>query len=166
MGNKLAKVEESYRRDESKIRICPAWVIYSMPIVLVAMIVCFIEMLLTYKEIAKFVTWCAIFLVLFCWSMVSDKIFSMYENCRISFEEGKIVYKYDLNRSVMPSSNVTTTIIIYDISNIRVRGDVVVIKGNITRKAPLKKDVHLKKVELPINFVEKDEIIEKLQERV
>lgn len=166
MGKKLSKVEASYRRDESKLRICPAWVIYSMPIVLVAMIVCFIEMLLTYKDVAKFVTWCVIFLVLFCWSMISDKVFSMYENCRISFEEGKVVYEYDLNRSVMPSSNVTTTVIIYDISNIRVRKDTVVVKGNIIRKAPLKKDVQLKKVELPINFVERDEIIEKLLERI
>lgn len=90
----------------------------------------------------------------------------MYENCRITFKKDCVVYNYDLNKSVMPSSNVTTTITISEISKIKVKRNMIVLKGRIIRRAPLKGETRLSKIELPINFKEKDIIVEKLKERV
>lgn len=163
--SKLVKVEEVYKRDESKIKLCPAWVIYTMPLVLILMVVSVVLMVSGFRGTSGYVG-LILFLLSFFWSIYSDKLFSMYENCRITFKKDCVVYQYDLNRSVMPSSNVTTTITISEISKIKVKRKSIVVKGRISRRAPLKKEVQIKKVELPIDFVERSEIVDKLKERV
>lgn len=162
---KLVKVEEFYKRDESKIKLCPAWVIYTMPLVFILMLVSVVLMVSGFRKTTGYIG-LVLFLLSFFWSIFSDKIFSMYENCRVLFKEDCVVYKYDLNRSVMPSSNVTTTVTLSEISKIKVKRKTIVVKGRISRRAPLKKEVQIKKVELPIDFVERSEIVNKLKERV
>lgn len=163
--SRLINDENIYKRDESSIKIMPAWMIYTMPFVLVVMLV---SIILTICNFGSTVGWVClgIFVLSFIWSIISDKIFSLYENCRISFKKDSVVYEYELNKSVMPSSNVTTTVIIKDISKVKVRGKSVIIKGSISRRAPLKKLVEIRKVELPIDFKERDVIVEKLKERI
>ena len=161
----MSKVETCYKRDESSIKICPAWVIYSMPLVFGVMVLCFVITIINFRKISGQISF-GILVFCFLWSILSDKIYSMYENCRITFKKDCVVYTYDLNRSVMPSSNVTTTVTISEISKIKVKRNMIVLKGRIIRRAPLKGETRLSKIELPINFKEKDIIVEKLKERV
>lgn len=163
--SRLIKDENVYNRDESSIKIMPAWMIYSMPLVLVVMVVSFIVTIVNFGTVIGWI-FLGVFTLSLIWSIISDKIFSLYENCRISFKKDSIIYEYELNKSVMPSSNVTTTVTIKDISKVKVRGKSVVIKGSILRRAPLKKPVEVRKVELPIDFKEREAIIEKLKERI
>ena len=162
---RLIMYSDVFRRDESNIKIMPTWMIYSMPFLLLLDIVSLILSILNYGTILGSVS-LVVFVISFTWSIISDKVFSLYENCRISFSNNSIIYEYELNRSVMPSSNVTTTIIIKGIYSVKVKRKSVVIKGSISRIAPLKKPVEIKKVELPIDFKERDVIIERLKERV
>lgn len=161
----MSKVEKVYKRDESKVRICPAWVIYTMPVVFVALILSAVMSCVFFGRTAGYV-WSGVFGLSVFWAIFSDKYFSMYENCRIEFKKDKIVYRYELNRSVMPSHDVTTTVTISKLSKMSVRGKKVILKGEMTRKSPLKKEVSITKVELPIDFQDRKEIIEKFKERI
>lgn len=150
-----------FKRDESNVRICPSWVIYSMPFVLIAIV---ISALITigYRSIISFVILC----ITVGWSIFSDKYFCMYEHCRMEFKKDIVIYRYELNRAVMPSSDVTTTITISKLSKIKLKKKTIVLKGCIVRKAPLKKEAKIKKVEVPIDFVEREEIVNMLKERL
>ena len=163
--SRLIKDENVYSRDESNIKIMPAWMIYSMPLVLVIMVVSLIITIFNFGTIMGWV-FLGVFTLSLIWSIISDKIFSLYENCRISFKKDSVVYEYELNKSVMPSSNVTTVITIKDICNVRVRKKTVIVKGSISKRAPLKKVENIRKVELPIDFKDREVILEKLLERV
>lgn len=159
----MAKLVKSkvFKRDESNIRICPAWVIYSMPFVMLGMVIS-IVCAIVYQS----VLWCVGYTILLFWSIFSDKYFSMYENCKIEFKEDCVVYSYDLNRSVMPSSDVTTRLYITKISKIKVKRNTLILKGCIVRKAPLKQQREKGKISVPINFTEREEIISLLKERM
>lgn len=159
----MAKVVK-YERDESKLHICPAWVIFTMPLVFIVGVFTLIWSIISWGNIDGYIS-LAVFCLMAFWAVFTDIYYTMYENCRITFKEDFILYEYNLNKSVIPSGSSTVSLKISEIAKLRVKRKSALVWGNISKKAPLRKDSKLSKVEIPINFSERKEIIKQLKER-
>lgn len=165
MSSKLVNKssENTFIRDESKIKYCPAWAIYSMPFVLLALCICLVMGIKNFGINVYSITSCIISIILIGYSKFVDIYYDMYEDLRISFVGSRVLIQYKLNSEVMPSSNVIATITVIKIDKIKLKKNSVVIKGLMQKEAPLKKAKKVSKVVMPINFIEKEKVIQLLK---
>jgi hypothetical protein len=97
------------------------------------------------------------------WDCICRFYYNFYENCKLSIDGNKITYTYDLNKSIIMSNNVTTKVTIKNIRKFKFKGKSnIVFYGDIIKRTPLRKERSLNKIELPIDFTERDEIVNKL----
>lgn len=161
-------------RDEKKMHNVPALVIYTMPIVMIVMAVFGIIFLyrLCFKQTfdTDSIVYLSIIAIGLIYGVFVDCFFNFYYNCRYEFgANGNIVYKYDLNTSVMASSDCTVVIKLNRIDKIRKKGKKVLLYGDFEIKRPRQNKKTINKVEILTNFGEYKPIIftklSELQER-
>lgn len=157
---------KQFTRDESNMHEAPAWVIITMPVILIATLAAIVLLIGNLISDSGLNNTVLILIITVClaWSGISDIVFNFHSNCRIEFRNDYIVYSFDLNRKIVASSDITTKIKIKDIDRYKIKGkNIIIYGGHITKKSPLQAEKRVKKVELPINFDERNEIIDSIK---
>lgn len=161
-----------YVRDESKKHNASVGVILISPVILLALVVGFLYGIygclgfmgvVTTNVVRDLLVSAVLIIIGVVWDCICKYYYNFYEKCKLEFKNKSILYTYDLNGSLIASSNITTKITIKNLKRFKLKGkNSIILYGDITKKAPLRKDKTLKKIELPIDFKERDEIIENL----
>lgn len=161
-----------YMRDESKKHNASVGVILVSPVILVALIVGFIFGVFGVLGLLDIITTDVTFNLLVSgvliiigviWDCICKYYYNFYENCKLDIKNNSIIYTYDLNGSIIASSDITTKVTVKTLKKFKLKGkSSIILYGDIIKKAPLKKNKNLSKIELPIDFKERNEIIEKL----
>lgn len=149
-------------RDESKLHNVPDWVIYAMPLVLLLELVLGVIIVLNFMLGTINYYMVSSFLLCIIWGKFVDLFFNFYNNCRYDFSTKSVVYRYDLSSSILPQTNCTVKIEVFKITKLRVRKKSVTVWGTISKTAPRQATKTLNKVDLRLDFKERDLILEKL----
>lgn len=158
----MAGKNNTIYRDESKLHKVPDWVIYTMPLVLLFTIVFGIIIVLNFISGTINYSIVSLFLVCIIWGKFVDLFFNFYNNCRYDFSTKSVVYRYDLSSSILSQTNCTVKIEVFKITKLRVRKKSVTVWGTISKTAPRQATKTLNKVDLRLDFKERDLILEKL----
>ena len=162
-----------YVRDESKKHNASVGVILISPIMFVSLITGIIYGVIAILGLANILATnvtrdllvsAVLILIGVVWDCICKYYYNFYEKCKIDFKDKSLIYTYDLNGSIIASSNITTKITIKRLKKFKLKGkNSIVFYGDITKKAPLRKSKNLKKVELPIDFIKRDEVLKKIE---
>lgn len=147
-----------YVRDESNLHIAGAAIILAVPALMMTTVISFVIMICSgVKEVAT----ASGVVVAICISglIFIDRFFDFYEACSVTFSPNGFTYEFMLNKSIIASSNTKVTVKARKLRKIAVKKNKIVLFGDITKKVPFRGTLHLKKVELPINYTERENII-------
>lgn len=125
----------------------PAFIIYSMPCVMLAMVV-----LIIFALVNKSILLAILSLLCLCWGSFVDVFFNFQEYGEIGTEHKKLIFNYKLNSSVMVNSSIKCTI--NKITKYKIRRKSIVLYGDIVRTQKCRKNKSLNK--LVINVDSKD----------
>lgn len=166
MANKLVKEElSSAWRDESKFLFAPAWVIYTMPLFVITMIICAALVVYNFfncKPVSNSIAALSVFVGCAIWGIFNEYVYQYHQKCQIIFDKDYITYKFDLNKSVIPSGKPTVEVKIKDLSKVFITKKSVIFYGKISKTSPFKRTKHLRKIKLPINGFSQ-EVIDKIK---
>lgn len=142
----------------------PTGVIITMPVFIIAMIGLFIAAFWQGVVHRSFDIWFWFSLIagiiIWLYGDLCDRIFNYYEDAWVEFDEKHIVYGYKLNNRVLSTSDTSVKVIIKDINKVKIHHSYVVVRGMITKKAPLRKVVSIKECKIMLDREKRGEIIE------
>ncbi len=153
-----------FKRDEGSLHDVPAGVIISMPFVLLLMLAGFVGVAyFTWSRSYGWMIFCGCFVVgLAVYGSVVDNLFNFHSRCKCTFEDDCIKYTYHLNKSVIPSGTTEVTVRIFDLKGYRLigHGAKAEFRGRVVKKQPLRNEVTLSKVTLPVDFTDREAFFE------
>lgn len=156
----MSKSKVVYYRNESKLHNIPKFFPVIMAFETLAMfifiVICFV-MLLKRNWTSGFV-FGGLALLLYLHGVFSDYYYNWYEGVSYEIADKSIVYSYNLNECAM-TSNTKVVIKVLSIDKYKVKGKKVQLWGTFKKKAPMKKEIELNKIQLQIDLKEKDEIL-------
>lgn len=155
----------SFVRDESKMHNVPAWVIFTMPLVMLLMVISVIISIISVfsRNYILLISMAVLFALTLFWSIFTDSYFNYHENCKIKFQNNSIQYDFNLNSAVINSSKTTVTVKINDLKKYKIRGNKIKYWGKITKKAPFQHEKYLKSIELPLDFIDRETVIDTIK---
>ena len=157
----VSRDSKSFVRDESGLRTASAgfillaggmWLVLLLGVVLMCL--------------KRYLPASVIILLVGVFYIYSETQINYYECVRYDFKPDSIIYSYRLNSGLM-GSNCKGYITIKDISSVKRSGKYAVVRGNIDKKAPLRKHKSMRKVKLLINFGnDTDKLLEALNNSI
>lgn len=145
---------KEYIRNEKDLHIAPTWILrlnlLSWVITLALVIIGVIIIIL--KGFNYFMITLSIpFILIIIWGIISDTLFVYEENLKIQIESSKIKVVYNLNQDMVPTSKNKVEIEIKNIRKTKVGKKSITVYGDILKKAPMRKQVKLRKYKIRIS---------------
>lgn len=158
----MASKNNTIYRDESKLHKVPDWIIYTMPLNIFLMLIGIILVIVGIAKDGINYLGVGVFTLTLFWGIFVDKYFNFYNNCRYDINTNKIIFMYDLSNSILPQTNCTVKIEVFKVTKLKARKNSVTVWGTISKSAPRQATKTLNKVDLRLDFKERDLILEKL----
>lgn len=166
MSNKLAKSEDEkklvFKRDESNLKNAPTILALVLPICMIAMIGLVVFGLISAfsGDYIRTIVCAVVFLVLLMFGRYCDTL-NWIRNLEYSFENGRFDCFYNLDSSMLPTSNSKVYVYINEIDSYKVTKNNIVVYGSISKVAPMQKTKTTKKYKF-VNIPEYTDSICKL----
>lgn len=158
-------MNKTYTRNENDLKIASSGVIMLSGVTLFGAFIGFVGLMVSF--ICQETMLAYIFLAMAIGMMVigfaCDNIFEYKQNYQIETTKNGLICRYELNKSLLPTNKNNVVVICDDITSIKATKKRITLKGNFTKKIPMKGKTLISHYEIDLkNFPEEDcmEILE------
>lgn len=158
-------METVIKRDERNLRNLPDFIVTLVGIDSLVCLISIIGIISSLFIKKDFVLWIILFGISVIFSIFSENFFNWYIGVQYTLNENRIEYSYRLNGYSSSDKRVIVSIGNCNRHKVSNNGNKIIVYGNITKKAPLRKPKILNKITLEFNLKEneKQEIIKALE---